>query len=148
MISRGETTFELTAGWSKFEELYSQYPDARFILNTRNQERWIKSISKHFKRRKKSDSNFQVANYITIRTSAKRRHEDRIRTFFEMNPQARFLEVDIEAPDAGIKIIRFLDEDTSHSANWSHLGRSSLFQFRQIKKKFNKLRKNHLGGTP
>ena len=30
-----------------FKELYSQYPDSRFILNTRNIDNWIKSRNRH-----------------------------------------------------------------------------------------------------
>jgi len=141
LISRRETTFELTAGWYQFESLFADYPDAFFILNTRNHERWLKSLTRHFKRRGKSDPSFMVEDYIAIRTSAKEQHENSVRIFYEKNPNANFLEVDIEEPDAGKKIISFLNENPSNEANWTHKGRSSTFRFRQMKKKFIKFRR-------
>lgn len=93
-----------------YQQLYEQYPDAYFLLNTRDTEKWVKSRSTHFGR--KNSRGLLVdriaAAYGTSTSEAQdvwrayhQPFHDEVIAFFAARPEARFLHFKIEtgSPD-------------------------------------------------
>jgi len=51
--------FQDTPWFLLYKELYNAFPKAKFILTIRNEDKWIKSVQKHF-----GDNSFQYHDYI------------------------------------------------------------------------------------
>lgn len=51
--------FQDTPWFLIYKELFNAFPDAKFILTIRDEDKWIKSIQKHF-----GNNSFQYHNYI------------------------------------------------------------------------------------
>lgn len=87
-------------GYKLFPYLAEQYPDAVFILNTRDREDWIKSRFRHFD----GDYALRYKRYLSISSDSALaqawraewvRHHMRVREFFSTRPH-RFFICDIE----------------------------------------------------
>lgn len=81
-----------------FDLLYSEYPDAYFILQNRDTESWIKSRDRHKDYTKRCMSYLKVDQKEIVFDhwrKQKTKHEERVRKFFSERPQARFLEWNI-----------------------------------------------------
>jgi len=88
-----------------YQDLYEQYPDAYFLLNTRDTEGWVKSRSNHFGRKKSRGllGDRIAASYGTSTEEAsdiwRALHQpfhDEVIAFFAARPEARFLHFEIE----------------------------------------------------
>ena len=88
-----------------FEELYGEYPDAYFLLNTRDTDSWVASRKRHFGRNIKARGAlherigraYGVSEVETeqIWRSYKPAFHKRVTDFFSSRKDARFLEFDI-----------------------------------------------------
>lgn len=104
-----------------FRELDARYPGSRFILTTRDLDRWITSLVKHFGAQADPDSPMRrliygqdagdprghEARYVARHQA----HLDAVRAHFAGRPDA-LLEVDISEPDALGRICKFLGHET------------------------------------
>ena len=90
-----------------FRELFDAYPDAYFLLNTRDEDAWVRSRKKHFGRNKKGRgslfdrirSAYGVSEAETEQAWRRLRpvYHQQVRDFFGERPDARFLEFDIDS---------------------------------------------------
>ena len=104
-----------------FEELDQKFPNSKFILTTRNKEKWLKSIV-HYLGRKKDwkMSNWTIENRTKVYGSpfpdyeqcskVYDNHEEKIRNYFKERPQD-FLVLDICGGDNPKKLYEFLNVD-------------------------------------
>lgn len=110
-----------------WKDLFYRFPKARFILNTRSEDSWLKSVELLAKANEKlggwrdTENNQRPRNYIamlfgssdfdeaTWRLAFRRHHLD-IRTFFKNQEAGKFLEVNIEEDDQvnAVKVATFL----------------------------------------
>lgn len=102
----GQPVFE---GHYHFKEFYDAYPGSLFILNTRDEDKWIKSRFLH------ADMVGRFRNFYGLKTEAEvedlwrrqwRTHHARVREFFKDKP-GRLLEFDIEK-EGGAELSAFL----------------------------------------
>ena len=106
-----------------FPLLYSQYPNAYFILNYRDQNDWIKSRLNHF------EGKYATAMMKTLRIETEEklveywekdwiRHHKRVRDFFSKN-SANYFEFDLnkDGSDVFIKNINF----EFSNKDWPHV---------------------------
>jgi hypothetical protein len=89
-----------------------QYPDSKFILNTRNVDNWISSRKKHYKSERLFDflTNFHSTDETGLEKIWKdqwQRHHDNVKEYFEGTN--KLLIFDIEK-DQGDKIASFFNE--------------------------------------
>lgn len=87
-------------GAEHFKKLYAEYPDAYFVLQTRDTDSWIKSRTKH----KKGEFIKRLMTMQRVKTKLemqdiwreeKETHEQKVREFFALAKNAKFLEYDI-----------------------------------------------------
>lgn len=93
-----------------FRELYHAYPDAYFLLNTRDTDRWIESRNRHFGRNAKGRGSLAERIQGAYRATPVETEQiwrdyhapfhQEVRTFFASYPDARFLEFPIETGSA------------------------------------------------
>ena len=102
-------------GQQYYRELYNEYPDSYFILQTRKLEDWIRSRSKH----KRGDFMKRCMKFCQIRDArAMRDHWRKERTgfeaevmqFFSLRSKARFMRYDIDNNHI-VELINFLKSD-------------------------------------
>lgn len=114
-----------------FEDLYSRFPNSKFVYTTRPLESWLTSMDEHWRRRHGSadfqaikrtmlepdvywyGSRFRALNnalYFLHESfaDAYRAHDRRVRAFFEDKPKSCFLEFDIFAGDDWKKLCPFV----------------------------------------
>ncbi len=104
-----------------YEEAFAQYPDAKFILVSRDSEAWANSVRKHINERDLVPSErVQYWRYLTekpetIADISNERlvemcstHKAEVEAFFEARPEANFLSADLNDPALGQKISKFL----------------------------------------
>jgi hypothetical protein len=92
--------------WMFYKELHERFPSAKFVLTTRDSEKWFKSALTHFKGdhhnqvrkafygKDKSDPDGNRDHWI----ACKERHEQAVRDYFAPFSES-FLEMDITAGD-------------------------------------------------
>jgi hypothetical protein len=109
--------------------LASQYPKARYILNTRNESKHVESILKWNNLAKRiattGTPKFQIDNG-DLKESLKiwvERHNSDVREFFYQNPLIRFLDIDIEDPEISDKLAYFLGRPATKFP-WTHKSRA------------------------
>tara|TARA_B100000949_G_C14264619_1_gene444405 strand:- start:1157 stop:1801 length:645 start_codon:yes stop_codon:yes gene_type:complete len=91
--------FQDTPWFLIYRELYMNYPDAKFILTTRDENKWILSVQRHFG---KNNFAFHKFIYSSLDSLANkelyleryRKHNEEVRLFFKDNPN--FIEIDIQ----------------------------------------------------
>jgi hypothetical protein len=114
-----------------YPTLFSDYPGAVFILNTRPTEKWLDSRARHgsgrfLSRTMKSmgteDPNVVMDHWAT----SKDIHENEVREFFKDKPN-QFVEVDIESEDVAAKLSSVLPFTLSGEI-WSLIGRERISQ--------------------
>lgn len=115
----------------RFEQLYSRFPNSKFVYTTRPLESWLASMDEHW-RHNHGTSDFQEikrtmeecdvywygSRFRALNNALYFRHESfadaycahdrRVRGFFEDKPNARFLEFDVFAGDGWEKLCPFL----------------------------------------
>lgn len=109
-----------------FELLHSRYPNALFILNVRNEERWLRSRLNHIPKaqprvplidRYTAYYDCSEDEVVELWRADRRLHHARVRRYFAGNPN--FLEIDIEQ-DVENRLRQFLlpyFPDAAH-ASW------------------------------
>ena len=123
-----------------FKELYYQYPDSKFILNTRNIDNWIKSRNRH-------ENGFYVKELCHLLKLNKENlndkwkhdyysHNENVKDFFENKP-GQLLVYDIEE-DHIDKVVEFLPEYELDIKYYEHLGKSTIIGFERLFKKITK----------
>ena len=113
-----------------FQNLDEQYPDSRFILNTRNKENWLESRSRHSAIGAGSMIERACACYRESEEAVKTAwsaqwdsHHDKVRKYFA--DRTNFLEFDIEK-DPVSKISGFLsDRRPIKEAEWRKLNQTA-----------------------
>ena len=119
-------------GYTRYEDIDKAVPGSKFILNTRNDEDWYKSMKNHeqsasFKkplidRLKKCHRQGNYGDYRKPFKEAalekKRNHENSVRTYFKDRPDD-LLEVDIYDPEVESKMNDFF----GISGTWGHKGK-------------------------
>jgi hypothetical protein len=94
-----------------FRTLHAEYPDAFFILNTRNRDNWLRSRisqgSGSYLRRSASAYRCDETEIIDLWKEQFATHEAEVLRFFAERPGSRFLEFDIEEGDID-RVVRFL----------------------------------------
>ena len=109
-----------------FEHLWRWYPDAYFILNTRQVGAWIDSRIDHREglyERYYADANQQIDDIAARLEHRWHNHHQRVRKFFRENPEARFLEFHI-GRDATTSLCDFLAADYAiEKMEFPHLGK-------------------------
>jgi len=109
-----------------FKDLYNQYPDSKFILNTRDMETWIKSRNHHLK-------GYYVIELCKIlgidREEINRRwrkdyadHHKSVTEFFKDKPGSMVI-FDIEKDNIQ-KIVEFIPEYRLDPKYYSHIGKT------------------------
>ena len=95
-----------------FKEIYDQYQDAYFILNTRPVDKWLASRLNHgngsLKKRSMSVYNCSEIELKSIWDKQYQKHCDDVRAFFKQN-KGNFLEFDIEKDLPG-RLVEFLSK--------------------------------------
>jgi len=103
-----------------FKELYSQYPKAYFILNTRPVDKWITSRLRHgagsLKARSMKVYNCNEVELIDLWKDQYLSHSEAVTSFFNANGGA-LLEFDIES-DSPQKLVEFLSPIGSFDASY------------------------------
>ena len=106
--------FQDTPWFCMYKELHQLYPDAKFILSTREEQGWIKSVKKHFggyaKWRFHKDiyGEGESIGNEEIYLERFREHTVRVREYFSGKPN--FLEINLSDGDNWNKICGFLDQ--------------------------------------
>ena len=109
-----------------YRELHKEYPDAYFILNTRNTYDWLLSKKKH----KKGDYLKRCCAYWNKTSDEmmdwfeedREEHHRDVRTYFKNNE--RFLEYDIDKDDI-TKLVEFVKPDFFlKEKDWAHIGKT------------------------
>ena len=117
-------------GTHAFKLLHHECPDAYFILNTRSMDSWIKSRVKHKRgdfmaRAKKFYRTKDEEEVKRIWREERDKWEHKIREYFSLVPDAKFLEFNIETDDIG-KVIDFVHPDFElHRSNWGHKNKTA-----------------------
>jgi len=102
-------------GQQYYRELYNEYPDSYFILQTRKLEDWIRSRSKH----KRGDFMRRCMKFYQIRDAREMRDhwrkertgfEAEVMQFFSLRSKARFMRYDIDNNHI-VELINFLKSD-------------------------------------
>ena len=111
-------------GTHAFKMLHHACPDAYFVLNTRSMDSWIKSRSKHKRGdyMKRAQKHFRMSKEEVqdMWRQERDKWENKIRQYFSLVPDARFLEFNIETDDIS-KLIDFVHPDYKlHRSNWGH----------------------------
>lgn len=112
--------------WPLFYEAWdTRYPGSRFILTTRDPDKWARSVANHFGRQAQADSPMRRLIYGAMAgdptgheplyRARMQAHNQAVRAYFAGRP-ADLLEVDVSAPDALARICRFLGHETTLSA--------------------------------
>mmetsp|Transcript_14160 Transcript_14160/g.30960 ORF Transcript_14160/g.30960 Transcript_14160/m.30960 type:complete len:407 (+) Transcript_14160:631-1851(+) len=101
------------------EEIHAQYPDATFVLNTRNVFKWLESVNGHMDLAKRL-ALCNITGYLQTDVTSPSDllllyslHEKRIKDFVEQNPSHRLVEIDIDSPDAGKVLVQKFGGDAS-----------------------------------
>lgn len=87
--------------------LYEQYPNATFLLNTRNTNNWVRSVS-NFNGMHKRINRCNVTNWPQTGSIKKRltsffnAHNKRVKRFAQRHKSVSFVEVAIDAPGASV----------------------------------------------
>lgn len=123
MGPRGQPVFE---GQWYYKRFFEAYPGALFILNTRDEDNWIKSRLRHpdlinrFKRFYGLETEEAVE---TLWREMWQAHHADVRAFFADKPSI-FLEFDIEA-HGGEELSRFVAPHYQlNTAHWGHVGKA------------------------
>lgn len=120
---------EVIEACEMYRELYREYPDAYFVLNTRPVEHWIRSRLNHdnpkigsfMERYRRATGSTEEQVIERWRQAFERHHED-VRAFFA--DKGRFLEFCIY--DDVTALIKFVADDYSlRPSKWGHLGGTS-----------------------
>lgn len=97
------------------EELFAAYPDAKFVLTTRDEQKWLESLLKYFEGANWPE--FRFVYGIDANTNAAehlkdifRQHNQDVRDFFADKPDS-LLEMDISQGDGWQKLCDFLGCD-------------------------------------
>ncbi|GAB5480152.1 MAG: hypothetical protein Marn2KO_36190 [Marinobacter nauticus] len=104
-----------------YRELEARYPDAKFILTTRDEAGWLKSLIKHVSTYGSNDlinalygtDMTDLADSPELQATALtiyRKHLHNVRMYFENRPD-KLLEVDLRAPDAYDRFASFLGDE-------------------------------------
>lgn len=110
-----------------FREMHHAYPDARFILNTRDKSNWIASRLRHLKGSFLQDCmtcyGLDKDDVVAIWSKQWERHHRDVRDYFKGYPKL-FLEFDIEN-DAPSRLCSFLGDISAFDpSNWKALNAS------------------------
>lgn len=115
-------------GYKEYEFLFKKFPDARFIYNIRDKEKWLKSRAKHgngfelnvYRNHLKLETNEEVINAWSRDWDS---HLSKVKEFFKkQNAESRLLFIDIENPDFK-SISEFVEKPVS-SESWEIVGKT------------------------
>lgn len=97
-------------GCTLYKEMYKEYPDSYFILQTRPKNKWLQSRIKwrNLPQRIATTLNITVEETLERWSTEWDEHHNNVRTFFKNNPN--FLEYNIETDDID-KLIRHVSKD-------------------------------------
>ena len=122
-ILMGIENYQAFSDWSHpstnilFKEFDKQYPNSKFILNTRDVEGWIKSREKHLQRtpnlkklQKQNPNNKWLKMDKDIWREEFQEHHNGVREYFAQRPQD-LLEFDVTQGDGWDKLCPFLEKD-------------------------------------
>ena len=104
----------LDTNWisDNFKELYKNYPNAKFIFNTRNEDDWVESNKRH--RYQLSEETRKVGDWVYFDEKGERdyyqKHSKRVLDFFKDKPD-ELLVLDICGGDGYEKLCPFLGID-------------------------------------
>jgi len=98
-----------------FEDLYDRYPDAKFILTVRNEDKWLKSMFNFFGDANWPEVRFAFGVDVSDETGETLKqkfneHNSSVRQFFADKPGS-LLEMDISKGDGWEELCTFLGED-------------------------------------
>ncbi|AWM13010.1 hypothetical protein DI487_03455 [Flavobacterium sediminis] len=105
--------FQDTPWFLLYKELYYRFPEAKFILTIRDEEKWIKSMQGHFGKNsypyhdyiyEDSDMFSDSEKYIQVY----KQHNSSVREFFKDKPK-QLLEINLKEDDKWEKICTFLN---------------------------------------
>ncbi len=113
-------------GYKLFRDLLADYPDARFLLNLRDPERWIRSRLAHERQlyAQKYMACFGIETLEDLKAhwlEDWHTHIADVRGFFADKP-GKLVEFDIETDDVSVLLEFFSDLDLSPDA-WAHKGK-------------------------
>jgi hypothetical protein len=110
-----------------FRDMHSEYPQARFILNTRNKDNWIASRLRHlrggFLRDSMSCYGLDKDGVVSIWSDQWDRHHQEVRTYFRHHPEI-FQEFNIERDDISMLCDFLRDMTELEPAAWKVLNAS------------------------
>lgn len=113
-------------GVKYYKELYAEYPDAYFILNTRNMYDWLLSKKTHKKgaylQRCMQYHNLDNDGMMDWFENDRNKHESAVKTFFQNNE--RFLRFDIDKDDINILIDHVKPDFFLNEKHWGHHGKT------------------------
>lgn len=122
-ILKGIENYDAFSDWSHpstnflFKEFDKQYPNSKFILNTRDVDAWMNSREKHLKRtpnlkklQKENPNNKWLKMDRTVWQDEFENHHKAVREYFADRP-TDLLEFDVTKGDAWEKLCRFLYKD-------------------------------------
>ncbi|PCI59985.1 MAG: hypothetical protein COB37_10135 [Kordiimonadales bacterium] len=114
-VSRKYDAFQDNPWPLLYREMDALYPDARFILTTRDSAAWIKSAVKHF-----GERDTPIRRYIygagsplgneEIYCRTMQRHNSAVRDYFATRPD-KLLELDLAGGEGWKKLCNFLGHD-------------------------------------
>jgi len=117
-----------------FDILYKEYPNAYFILNTRNIEDWVLSRSNHKNALKAWNKFFNISYGKTIDMWRKNfiKHHTSVREFFYNKPTANFLEFNIDTDRIDI-LIDYVKKDFILDKNyWTQKNKTTKYLKRKL----------------
>lgn len=114
--------------YKEFEYIFKHYPDAYYILNTRDREDWIRSRKQHkdflrlFMSVMNTDSEDDVLSYWRNDWDS---HHEKVLSFFDKSNYSRFLVYDIDKNNAD-DLVNFLKDSFPHinSRHYAHFNKS------------------------
>jgi len=123
-ILTGIEQYDAYTDWSHpstnilFKEFDKQFPNSKFILNTRDVDAWIKSREKHLnrtpnlkKKQKQNPNNKWLKMDKALWREEFNLHHKNVRKYFEDRPKD-LLEFDVTIGDGWEKICHFLNKET------------------------------------
>ncbi|WP_127845051.1 sulfotransferase family protein [Psychroflexus aestuariivivens] len=154
-VLKGISHYEAFSDWDRDETSHKvfklfdqQYPNSKFILNTRDLDSWLNSREKHVRRNQKSFSaNFGMKkSWLKIDREAWsvhfKRHHQSIYEYFE-GRESDILVFDVTQGDSWDKLCSFLDVETPKVAfPKANINAKDLTFFQKLKKKLILLLKN------
>ncbi|MEL7026103.1 MAG: sulfotransferase [Pseudomonadota bacterium] len=124
------TKTEMVEAYREFAYLDETYPDAHFLLNTRNVDDWLTSRMRHWNGTYFRDymKHYNTRDPIAVLQQWKDdwfSHIDAVRTYFADRP-GKLIEFDLDRDDAQALTLRFDGILNLNPKKWGHHGRTRV----------------------